>query len=119
MISISQKLKIIFLIEILFVLNISQTESKYYKQYVYYYYDYPNNYVDDYNYGNYYIYDTIHPNYKTSYYGKTPLKKNYYYDNYYPKCSFTRSKCWSDSECCSLECVKYIDNLPGVCGRDE
>ncbi len=118
MISISHKLKIFYLSEILFVLIISQTESKFYKQYVYYYYDYPNNYVDDYNYGNYYIYNTINPNYKTSYYGRTPLKKTYY-DNFYPKCSFTRSQCWSDSECCSLECIKYNDHLPGICGRDE
>ena len=35
------------------------------------------------------------------------------------KCLTTRSKCWSDNQCCSQECHKPMDELPGYCGRDE
>jgi len=109
-------IKIIFVI--ILILVVTQTESKFNRGFYNYYYDYPNYYVNDFNHANNYI-DSSHLNYKIYYYGKPSLKKTYSYNDYYPKCLTTRSKCWSDNECCGLECIKFIDHFPGVCGRDE
>lgn len=48
------------------------------------------------------------------------LRRNQYSKKFKAKkCLTTRSKCWSESECCSMECIPVMNRLPGICGRDE
>lgn len=113
------RIAVIFLIAI--VLSALQTESNSQKVFIYYYYpnhyNNPNTYQYEYDYTND-IYDN--QNYhKSDYYGKTLLKNSYNDYHYYPNCLTTRSKCWTDKECCGLECIKFSYHYPGVCGRDE